>query len=149
MYFFKQGSSEIVQENSSRHRRIKTLNPRPRRSHSNSQISWRKNHFNTCLLDRRPACHYPLPKPHIPNKAQKRRADLSRWQKRIKAEGVQAETLLREGDIVDQIVKTAKDGNFNLVVVGARGLSRVKGLLMGSVSNGVTRNAPCPVLVVR
>ena len=52
-------------------------------------------------------------------------------------------------DIVDQIIKTAKDGGFDLVVAGARGLSRVKGLLMGSVSNGVTRNALCSVLVAR
>jgi len=74
---------------------------------------------------------------------------LADGKKRGKSEGVQVETLLLEGDIVDQIIKTAKDGDFDLVVAGARGLSRVKGLLMGSVSNGVTRNAPCSVLVAR
>jgi nucleotide-binding universal stress UspA family protein len=74
---------------------------------------------------------------------------LADGEKRAKAKAVQVQTVLIDGDIVDQIIKTAKEGNFNLVVVGARGLSRVKGLLMGSISHGVTRNAPCPVLVVR
>jgi nucleotide-binding universal stress UspA family protein len=37
----------------------------------------------------------------------------------------------------------------DLVVVGARGLGRVRGLLMGSVSMYVTPRAHCPVVVVR
>lgn len=36
-----------------------------------------------------------------------------------------------------------------LVVLGARGLGRVRGLLMGSVSSYVTPRAHCPVVVVR
>jgi nucleotide-binding universal stress UspA family protein len=36
-----------------------------------------------------------------------------------------------------------------LVVVGARGLGRIRGLLMGSVSTYVTPRAQCPVVVVR
>ena len=36
-----------------------------------------------------------------------------------------------------------------MVVIGARGLSRMKELVLGSVSEGVTRHACCPVLVVK
>jgi nucleotide-binding universal stress UspA family protein len=36
-----------------------------------------------------------------------------------------------------------------LVVIGARGLGRVRGMLMGSVSSYVTPRAHCPVVVVR
>ena len=67
--------------------------------------------------------------------------------KRVKAEGVQVKTLLREGHIVEEILKAARGGKFNLIVMGARGISRIKEILMGSVSDGVTRHAPCPVLV--
>lgn len=70
--------------------------------------------------------------------------------KRIaEAEGVQADTLLQEGSVVDTIVKTAKDGNYDLIVVGARGLSKFEELLLGSISHGVLEKAPCPVIVTR
>lgn len=36
-----------------------------------------------------------------------------------------------------------------LIVVGSRGMSRVRGLLIGSVSQRLTQHAPCPVMVVR
>jgi nucleotide-binding universal stress UspA family protein len=69
--------------------------------------------------------------------------------KRGNAEGVQIEKLLTEGHPVEEILKTAREGNFNLIVIGARGLSKIKEILLGSVSDGVTRHAPCPVLIVK
>jgi nucleotide-binding universal stress UspA family protein len=74
---------------------------------------------------------------------------LADGERRVKAEGVQVETLLLEGHAVEQIVKTCREGKFDLVVMGARGLSRIKEMLLGSVSDGVTRHAHCPVLVVK
>jgi len=68
-------------------------------------------------------------------------------EKRVKAEGVQVKTLLREGHVVEEILKVATGGKFNLIVMGARGISRIKEILMGSVSDGVTRHASCPVLL--
>jgi nucleotide-binding universal stress UspA family protein len=74
---------------------------------------------------------------------------LADGEKRVKAEGVQIETLLREGHIVEEILKAAREGEFHLIIMGARGISRIKEILMGSVSDGVTRHAPCPVLLVK
>ena len=65
------------------------------------------------------------------------------------AEGIQVETLLKEGHIVEEILKTSREGNFDLIVMGARGISKLKEILFGSVSHGVTTHAPCPVLVVK
>jgi nucleotide-binding universal stress UspA family protein len=48
---------------------------------------------------------------------------------------------------VRAVLTAAEDAD--LVVVGARGLGGFKGLLLGSVSHGVLRGAPCPVAVVR
>jgi nucleotide-binding universal stress UspA family protein len=74
---------------------------------------------------------------------------LAEGKKRVKTEGVQVETLLKEGHIVEEILKTARDGNFDLIVIGARGISKMKEILLGSVSHGVTNHAPCPVLLVK
>jgi len=74
---------------------------------------------------------------------------LTEGEKRVKAEGAQVETLLIEGHAVEQIVKTCREGKFDLIVMGARGLSKIKEMLLGSVSDGVVRHACCPVLVVK
>lgn len=70
-------------------------------------------------------------------------------EKKVKAEGVQVETLAREGNVIEEILKAASEGKYNIIVMGSRGLSRVKELTLGSVSEGVMRHAPCPVLVVK
>jgi len=49
----------------------------------------------------------------------------------------------------EEIIQEATEGGYDLIVTGSRGLSAIKGYLMGSVSNRVTKHAPCPVLVVR
>jgi nucleotide-binding universal stress UspA family protein len=67
----------------------------------------------------------------------------------VEAGGVVADTLLLGGNVVDQIVKTAREGNFDLIVIGARGLSRFEEIVLGSVSHGVVEKAPCPVIVTR
>jgi len=53
------------------------------------------------------------------------------------------------GQPADEICKKIKTYGIDLVVMGSRGLGEIKGYLMGSVSNRVTRHATCPVLIVR
>lgn len=53
------------------------------------------------------------------------------------------------GHPADAICLKARVDKYDLIIMGSRGLSGVKGYLMGSVSSAVTRYAPCPVLVVR
>ena len=43
----------------------------------------------------------------------------------------------------------APQHNIDLIICGATGMNRVERLLLGSVSEHITRNAPCDVLVVR
>ncbi len=54
-----------------------------------------------------------------------------------------------EKSVTGMIVEYAQKNNVDLVVVGTRGLSRFKRLLVGSVASGVSSHAHCPVLVVR
>jgi nucleotide-binding universal stress UspA family protein len=54
-----------------------------------------------------------------------------------------------EGDPREEIVEAAKTFGADLVVLGARGLGAMEGLLLGSVSLAVARRAPCPVLICK
>lgn len=74
---------------------------------------------------------------------------LAKGKEKANAEGVEVETLLREGNVANEIVKTAEEGKFNLIVMGAKGISRIKEILIGSVSDGVVRKASCPVLITK
>jgi nucleotide-binding universal stress UspA family protein len=74
---------------------------------------------------------------------------LSDGEEKVKAEEVQVETLLKEGHIVQEIVNVAKEGNFDLIVIGGRGISKIRELLLGSVTDGVIHHASCPVLVIK
>lgn len=74
---------------------------------------------------------------------------LANGKERAHAEGVQVKTLLKEGHTVEEILRTASEGKYDLIVIGARGLSTIKEILLGSVSHGVVMHASCPVLVVK
>ena len=49
----------------------------------------------------------------------------------------------------DTIIKTAKQENARLIVIGSRGLSRFKRTFQGSVSDYVLHRASCPVCICR
>ena len=53
------------------------------------------------------------------------------------------------GDPLRTIVETARDGQYDLVVLGTHGRIGRLHAMLGSVAEGVIRNAPCPVLTVR
>lgn len=55
---------------------------------------------------------------------------------------------LEVGKPAEVIVSLARDTGRDLIVMGARGMSPAKELLLGSVSHRVVTHAPCPVLVV-
>lgn len=74
---------------------------------------------------------------------------LSKVKDDLAAYGLKIHTDIAVGHPGDQIIKKAKEINCELVVMGSRGLGEIKGILMGSVSNRVTKHAGCPVMVVR
>jgi len=68
-----------------------------------------------------------------------------------KSKGVDAKGFSLDGvnSVVDAIVQFAEKQKIELIVVGTRGLSGLKKLILGSVSSGVVSQAPCSVLVVK
>lgn len=59
------------------------------------------------------------------------------------------EVMLSEGDPTHAIVDAAKQVEADLVVLGTRGLSDLKGLLLGSVSHKVIQFSPCTCMLVK
>jgi nucleotide-binding universal stress UspA family protein len=60
-----------------------------------------------------------------------------------------AETARAEGPIWDAIVAFAHERDVSAIVLGSRGLTGLKSVLLGSVSEGVTRHAHRTAVVVQ
>ncbi len=69
--------------------------------------------------------------------------------KEVDAQNVTIEKKLSSGDPAKQIIEESNEGQYDLVVIGSRGLSGFQDFLMGSVSSRVSKHAPCTVLIVR
>ncbi len=59
------------------------------------------------------------------------------------------EAVVREGYPATAIEEEARSRHADLVVIGTRGHSGLKHLLLGSVAERVVQKAPCPVLAVK
>ncbi len=66
----------------------------------------------------------------------------------LQHEGIEARGIVTTGDPARQIVEIARREEVALIVLGTRGPSSVKELLLGDVSAEVLRYAHCPVLLV-
>ncbi|MDD3421172.1 MAG: universal stress protein [Methanocellales archaeon] len=67
--------------------------------------------------------------------------------KRIK--GISVTSIIREGDIADEILKASEDLGCDLVVMGRRGLGKIDRFLLGSVAEKVVKHSSKTVLMVR
>jgi nucleotide-binding universal stress UspA family protein len=67
---------------------------------------------------------------------------------RLRAHGYQCSPETREGDPAGEILALAEEREADLIVAGARGVSLLRGLLVGSVAGRLVKAAPCSVLLV-
>jgi nucleotide-binding universal stress UspA family protein len=66
----------------------------------------------------------------------------------LEAGGPEPETEWLDGPPAKTIVSVARDGGYDLIVVGTRGRGRLRAAVLGSVSNAVAAQARRPVLIV-
>ena len=57
-------------------------------------------------------------------------------------------TRLLDGDPAREILRAAREGDHDVIVLGSRGRGRVSAALLGSVSNRVMHDADVPVIVI-
>jgi nucleotide-binding universal stress UspA family protein len=58
-------------------------------------------------------------------------------------------TKLERGDAAETILRVAREGDYDLIVMGSHGHSRIRRALLGSVSEKVLKVSPVPVLLMR
>lgn len=67
---------------------------------------------------------------------------------KINKQGIKFNKEILTGVIDDKIIQLANEGNFDMIIMGRSGMSKVKRFFVGSVTQRVIANAPCPVLIV-
>jgi nucleotide-binding universal stress UspA family protein len=57
--------------------------------------------------------------------------------------------IIRTGHVSDEIASAATRGKFDMIVLGSKGRSAIRDLLVGSIAKRVSEIATVPVLLVK
>ena len=74
---------------------------------------------------------------------------LAQWREKVTAQKIEVEAEVSPMFPSEAIASTAERIGADLIVMGTRGLSGVKHVMLGSVAERTVRIAPCPVLTVK
>lgn len=75
--------------------------------------------------------------------------DLKSARKFLSKEGLEFDSIIKQGYVPEEIVKTANGGKFDMLVMGSKGRSGLMDLIIGSVTQKVVATAKPPVVVVK
>ncbi|MCB0190867.1 MAG: universal stress protein [Anaerolineae bacterium] len=70
-------------------------------------------------------------------------------QKKLQADGINAQIILCEAEAAEGIIYNAKENQVDCIVMSTHGRSGLARWTLGSVADKVARHAPCPVLLAR
>jgi nucleotide-binding universal stress UspA family protein len=62
---------------------------------------------------------------------------------------VKTDVVIGISSVVKEIIEYAEKNRIDMIIIGSRGLSGIKKMLLGSVASGVVTYAHCPVLVAK
>jgi nucleotide-binding universal stress UspA family protein len=75
--------------------------------------------------------------------------EMDKWYNEVAAMVKDVEKMVVRGVPFVEIIRTAKDKNADLIVIGTHGRTGIDHMLFGSTAEKVVRKASCPVLTVR
>ncbi len=75
--------------------------------------------------------------------------EMEKWGTEVSAKVKDVDKMVVRGVPFVEIIKTAKDKNADLIVIGTHGRTGIDHMLFGSTAEKVVRKSPCPVLTVR
>jgi nucleotide-binding universal stress UspA family protein len=79
----------------------------------------------------------------------KRREKMNFIEKKAQKSGINYEIMIIRGEPGPKIVEFANKNDYDLVVIGSRGLNMMQEMVLGSVSHKVAKRVLCPVLIVK
>ncbi|MBO8127876.1 MAG: universal stress protein [Peptococcaceae bacterium] len=77
------------------------------------------------------------------------RKTTDKYREFFKAAGFDVDVQHRYGDPAERVCRFAENRNYDLVVVGTRGLKGFEGLVLGSVAHKIIHRCKMPVMLVR
>jgi nucleotide-binding universal stress UspA family protein len=74
---------------------------------------------------------------------------LSKCSDIARQKGIAIKTVLLHGNPAPVILDYSKKENFDLVIMGSRGMGKFKELIIGSVSSKIVHHSPCAIMIIR
>ena len=74
---------------------------------------------------------------------------LSKCSDIARQKGIAIKTVLLQGNPAPVILDYSKKENFDLVIMGSRGMGKFKELIIGSVSSKIVHHSPCAIMIIR
>jgi nucleotide-binding universal stress UspA family protein len=74
---------------------------------------------------------------------------LSKCSDIARQKGITIKTILLQGNPAPVILDYSKKENFDLVIMGSRGMGKFKELILGSVSSKIVHHSPCAIMIIR
>lgn len=74
---------------------------------------------------------------------------LDRTKSYFASKGMDVQTILKAGHPASMICEVAGEGGFDMIVLGNRGIGKIKELILGSVSNRVAHCAKASVFIIK
>ncbi|MCG8397493.1 universal stress protein [Bacillus atrophaeus] len=78
-----------------------------------------------------------------------RRKKLKPVLEKFEQAGVRHDVIMKHGEPGPTIVSYANENQFDILIVGSRGLNSLQEMVLGSVSHKVAKRVNCPVLIVK
>jgi len=74
---------------------------------------------------------------------------LSKCSETAKNKGLIVNTVLLKGNPSLIILDFCKNGKYNLIIMGNRGIGKIKEIILGSLSSKILHNSTCPILLIK
>jgi nucleotide-binding universal stress UspA family protein len=85
---------------------------------------------------------------YVDEELEREKEELQAIKKHIQKQGVEADSVLLQGSIIDTILEEAKEIQADMIVMGKESHGLLYRTLLGTTSEGVIRRARIPVLII-